>query len=131
MAAILGANEFGFGSIAMIAEGCVMARVCHLNSCPVGIATQKEELRKRFTGTPENVVDFFYYLAQEVRETMAQLGYTNIDDLIGQTQLLKQKDMTLFKASDLNLAVLLNHSEEFRNQDWLKTRSAVAHSNGP
>jgi glutamate synthase (ferredoxin) len=83
MAAILGANEFGFGSIAMIAEGCVMARVCHLNSCPVGIATQKEELRKRFTGTPENVVDFFYYLAQEVRETMAQLGYTNIDDLIG------------------------------------------------
>ena len=131
MAAILGANEFGFGSIAMIAEGCVMARVCHLNSCPVGIATQKEELRKRFTGTPENVVDFFYYLAQEVRETMAQLGYTNIDDLIGQTQLLKQKDMNLFKASDLNLAVLLNHSEEFRNQDWLKTRSAVAHSNGP
>lgn len=131
MAAILGANEFGFGSIAMIAEGCVMARVCHLNSCPVGIATQKEELRKRFTGTPENVVDFFYYLAQEVRETMAQLGYTNIDDLIGQTQLLKQKDMTLFKASDLNLAVLLNHSEEFRNQDWLKTRSPVAHSNGP
>jgi len=83
MAAILGANEFGFGSIAMIAEGCVMARVCHLNSCPVGIATQKEELRKRFTGTPENVVDFFYYLAQEVRETMAHLGYTNIDDLIG------------------------------------------------
>jgi glutamate synthase (ferredoxin) len=63
MAAILGANEFGFGSIAMIAEGCVMARVCHLNSCPVGIATQKEELRKRFTGTPEKVVDFFFYLA--------------------------------------------------------------------
>lgn len=131
MAAILGANEFGFGSIAMIAEGCVMARVCHLNSCPVGIATQKEELRKRFSGTPENVVDFFFYLAQEVRETMAHLGYTKIDDLIGQTQLLKQKDVELVKASDVNLSVLLNHSEQFRNQEWLQRRSPVAHSNGP
>lgn len=71
MAAILGADEFGFGTIAMIAEGCIMARVCHLNSCPVGIATQKESLRKRFKGAPENVVDFFLYLAQEVREIMA------------------------------------------------------------
>lgn len=131
MAAILGANEFGFGSIAMIAEGCVMARVCHLNSCPVGIATQKEELRKRFSGTPENVVDFFFYLAQEVRETMAHLGYTKIDDLIGQTQLLKQKDVELVKASDVNLSVFLNHSEQFRDQEWLQRRSQVAHSNGP
>jgi glutamate synthase (ferredoxin) len=83
MAAILGADEFGFGSIAMIAEGCVMARVCHLNSCPVGVATQKEALRAKFKGTPENVVDFFFYLAQEVREVMAQLGYKSIDELIG------------------------------------------------
>jgi glutamate synthase (ferredoxin) len=83
MGAILGADQFGFGTIAMIAEGCIMARVCHLNSCPVGIATQKENLRKRYTGTPENVVDFFMYLAQEVREIMAQLGYTKIDDLVG------------------------------------------------
>lgn len=88
MAAILGADEYGFGSIAMIAEGCVMARVCHLNSCPVGVATQKEELRARFKGTPEHVVDFFFYLAQEVREVMAKLGYKNIDELIGQTHLL-------------------------------------------
>lgn len=89
MAAILGADEFGFGSIAMIAEGCIMARVCHLNSCPVGVATQKEALRARFKGTPENVVDFFLYLAQEVREIMAELGYSKLDDLIGQTHLLK------------------------------------------
>lgn len=85
MAAILGADEFGFGSIAMIAEGCIMARVCHLNSCPVGIATQKEALRQRFKGTPDNVVDFFLYLAQEVREIMGQMGYKKLDDLIGQT----------------------------------------------
>jgi glutamate synthase (ferredoxin) len=63
MAAILGADEYGFGSIAMIAEGCVMARVCHLNSCPVGVATQRDDLRKRFKGTPEHVVDFFFFMA--------------------------------------------------------------------
>lgn len=89
MASILGADEFGFGSIAMIAEGCIMARVCHLNSCPVGIATQKQELRSRFKGEPEHVVDFFFYLAQEVREVMAQLGYKSMNELIGQTSILK------------------------------------------
>jgi len=85
MAAILGADEFGFGSIAMIAEGCVMARVCHLNSCPVGVATQRDDLRARFKGTPEHVVDFFFFMAQEVRETLAKLGYKSIDEIIGQT----------------------------------------------
>jgi len=83
MAAILGADEFGFGSIAMIAEGCVMARVCHLNSCPVGVATQRDDLRARFKGTPENVVDFFFFMAQEVREILAKLGYRSIDEIIG------------------------------------------------
>lgn len=115
MAAILGADEFGFGSIAMVAEGCIMARVCHLNSCPVGIATQKEELRKRFKGTPDNVVDFFLYLAQEVREIMARMGYKKLDDLIGQTQLLKQKEIQYLKASDVNLSMLLNKTELFQN----------------
>lgn len=89
MAAILGADEYGFGSIAMIAEGCVMARVCHLNTCPVGVATQRDDLRARFKGTPENVVDFFFFLAQEVREVMAHLGYRSLNELIGQTHLLK------------------------------------------
>ena len=63
IAALLGAEEYGFGSVAMIAEGCIMARVCHTNKCPVGVATQKEELRKRFKGIPENVVNFFLYIA--------------------------------------------------------------------
>jgi glutamate synthase (ferredoxin) len=114
MAAILGADEFGFGSIAMIAEGCVMARVCHLNSCPVGVATQRDDLRARFNGTPEHVVDFFFFMAQEVREILANLGYKSIDDIIGQTKILKQKEnLTLNKASALDLSFILNHDDTF------------------
>ena len=114
MAAILGADEFGFGSIAMIAEGCVMARVCHLNSCPVGVATQRDDLRLRFKGTPEHVVDFFFFMAQEVREILAKLGYRSIDDIIGQTKILKQKEnLTLNKASALDLSFILDHDETF------------------
>lgn len=90
--AMLGAEEFGFGTIAMIAEGCVMARVCHLNTCPVGVTSQKEELRKKFPGTPEHVVNFFQFVAEEVRELMAHLGYTKFEDLIGRADLLKESD---------------------------------------
>lgn len=90
MAALLGAEEFGFGTIAMIAEGCVMARVCHLNTCPVGVTSQKAELRKRFPGTPEHVVNFFVFVAEEVRGLMAHLGYSNLEDLIGRADLLKE-----------------------------------------
>ncbi|MFM8007761.1 MAG: glutamate synthase-related protein, partial [Dolichospermum sp.] len=78
IAALMGAEEFGFGSIAMIAEGCIMARICHTNNCPVGVASQKEELRKRFTGVPENVVNFFYFVAEEVRSLLAKLGYRSL-----------------------------------------------------
>jgi glutamate synthase (ferredoxin) len=88
-AAMLGAEEFGFGTIAMIAEGCVMARVCHLNTCPVGVTSQKEELRKKFPGTPEHVVNFFEFVAEEIRELLAHLGYTKLDDVIGRADLLK------------------------------------------
>lgn len=89
ISAMMGAEEFGFGTIAMIAEGCVMARVCHLNTCPVGVTSQKEELRKKFPGTPEHVVNFFEFVAEEVRELMAHLGYSSFEDLIGRTDLLK------------------------------------------
>ena len=65
MAALMGGEEFGFGTIAMIAEGCIMARICHTNNCPVGVTSQKEELRKRFTGIPEHVVNFFFFVAEE------------------------------------------------------------------
>merc|ERR1712070_1151279 len=82
----------GFGTIAMIAEGCVMARVCHLNTCPVGVTSQKEELRKKFPGTPEHVVNFFEFVAEEVRELLATLGYSKLDDIIGRADLLKTSE---------------------------------------
>lgn len=92
IAAMMGAEEFGFGTIAMIAEGCVMARVCHLNTCPVGVTSQKEQLRKKFPGTPEHVVNFFEFVAEEIRELMAHLGYSKFEDLIGRADLLKEDE---------------------------------------
>jgi glutamate synthase (NADPH/NADH) large chain len=88
--ALLGADEFGFSTAPLIAAGCLMMRKCHLNTCPVGIATQDPVLRKRFHGTPEHVVNYFFYVAEEVRQLMAAMGMRNFDDLIGQSQLLQQ-----------------------------------------
>ncbi|MEM8638345.1 MAG: glutamate synthase large subunit [Cyanobacteria bacterium P01_G01_bin.54] len=92
MAALMGAEEYGFGSVAMIAEGCIMARVCHTNQCPVGVATQQERLRKRFPGTAEHVVNFFYFVAQEVRQLLARLGYTRLEEVIGRSDLLQRRE---------------------------------------
>lgn len=92
IAAMLGAEEYGFGTIAMISEGCIMARVCHLNTCPVGVTSQKEELRKKFPGTPDHVVNFFMFVAEEVRQLMAHLGYSKFEDLIGRADLLVESD---------------------------------------
>ncbi len=86
--ALLGADEFGFATSALIAEGCIMMRKCHLNTCPVGVATQDPELRKRFTGEPEHVVNFFTFLAEEVREIMAELGFRTIQEMIGRREAL-------------------------------------------
>lgn len=108
IAAMLGADEYGFGSIALIAEGCIMARVCHTNSCPVGITSQKETLRRKFPGTPEPVVEFFLFIAEEVRMTLAQLGYRTIEELIGRTDLLKPRDDgSLPKVEGLDLDFVL------------------------
>ena len=85
IAALLGAEEFGFATSALVVCGCVMMRCCHLNTCPVGVATQDEELRKRFTGKPEHVVNYFFFVAEEVRRLMAQLGYRRFADMIGQS----------------------------------------------
>lgn len=105
MAAMFGAEEFGFGTSALVAIGCDMARQCHLNSCPTGIATQKEELRKKFTGTPDMVVNYFMLLAESVREVLASIGATSIDEIIGRTDLLAQKS-TLGRSSLLDLSSL-------------------------
>ena len=92
IACMLGAEEFGFATAPLVTMGCVMMRVCNLDTCPVGIATQNPELRKRFKGKPEYVVNFMKFIAQELREYMAKLGVRTVDELVGRTDLLKRKE---------------------------------------
>src|SRR6202035_755845 len=87
--ALLGADEFGVATAALVAAGCVMMRKCHLNTCPVGVATQNPELRRRFTGRPEDVVTLFHFLAEEVRELMAKLGFRTVNEMIGRADMLE------------------------------------------
>ena len=109
IAALLGAEEFGFGTAALMAAGCVMARQCHLNTCPVGVTSQREDLRAKFPGKPEHVVNFFHFIANEVREIMASLGARHLDELIGRVELLGMKSDAEFpKTRDLDLSALLN-----------------------
>ncbi|MBD2567727.1 glutamate synthase large subunit [Anabaena lutea] len=127
--ALMGAEEFGFGSIAMIAEGCIMARVCHLNTCPKGVATQKEELRLRFSGIPEHVVNFFYFVAEEVRSLLARLGYRSLTELIGRGDLLTVRShVNLTKTQALNLDCLTKLPDAKLNRSWLVHEEV--HSNG-
>nr|YP_009774131.1 ferredoxin-dependent glutamate synthase [Caulacanthus okamurae]QIZ74748.1 ferredoxin-dependent glutamate synthase [Caulacanthus okamurae] len=107
LAALMGAEEFGFGTIAMIATGCVMARICHTNNCPVGVATQRQDLRNRYPGIPSDLVNFFIFIAQEVREILAKLGYQSLQDIIGLGELLQYKHKKLNKTEYLNLETLL------------------------
>ena len=107
-ATILGAEEYNFGTIALIAAGCVYVRQCHLNTCPVGVATQDERLRGKFKGKPEHVINFFNGVAQEVREILAQLGVRSINELVGRTEFLKQRRVPEHpKANTLDLSRLL------------------------
>jgi len=108
IAALLGAEEFGFATAPLVVSGCVMMRVCHLDTCPVGVATQNPELRKRFSGKPEFVETFFEYIAEEVREWLAKLGFRSIEEAVGQVELLDTRDaIEHWKASGLDLAPLL------------------------
>ncbi|MDR3142122.1 MAG: glutamate synthase large subunit [Tannerellaceae bacterium] len=99
--ALMGAEEFGFATSALIVLGCVMMRKCHLNTCPVGVATQDEELRKRFYGRHEYLINFFTFLAEEIREYLAEMGYEKLDDIIGHAELIKRKPSDLIKKHDL------------------------------
>jgi glutamate synthase (ferredoxin) len=129
MAAMMGAEEFGFGSVAMIAEGCIMARVCHTNNCPVGVASQKEELRKRFPGIPEQVVNFFYFVAEEVRSLLAKLGYRSLDEIVGRADLLTNRsDAKLTKVQGLNLDCLTQLPDTKTDRSFLL--HGDIHSNG-
>ncbi|MGI4813982.1 MAG: glutamate synthase-related protein [Janthinobacterium lividum] len=110
--ALLGADEFGFATAPLVAEGCIMMRKCHLNTCPVGVATQDPLLRAKFQGQPEHVVNFFFFVAEEVREIMAQLGIARFEDLIGQVSLLDtRKGIAHWKASGLDFSRIFHEPE--------------------
>ncbi|MEE3148712.1 MAG: glutamate synthase large subunit [Bacteroidota bacterium] len=106
----LGAEEFGFATAPLVASGCIMMRVCHLNTCPVGIATQNPELRKKFKGQPEHVVNFMYFIAEELREIMAQLGFRTVDEMVGQAHKLdRNKAIEHYKAAGIDLSPILHN----------------------
>ena len=108
IAALLGAEEFGFATAPLVAMGCIMLRKCHLNTCPVGIATQDPELRKRFEGQPEHVINFFFFIAEQVREWMAKLGFRSFDELVGRVDLLEMQDtIDHWKARSLDYSAIL------------------------
>lgn len=108
MAALLGAEEFGFATAPLVTLGCIMMRVCHLNTCPVGIATQDPQLRESFTGDPENTVNFMKFIAQEVREIMAQLGFRSLNEMVGRTDVLEAKQAVQhWKAKGLDFSKIL------------------------
>ncbi len=108
VAALLGADEFGFATAPLVVEGCIMMRKCHLNTCPVGVATQDPVLRRKFSGKPEHVVNYFFFIAEELRQIMAQLGFKTLQDMIGQAHLLDmKKGIEHWKASGLDFSRLL------------------------
>ncbi|MBV8829021.1 MAG: glutamate synthase large subunit [Acidobacteriaceae bacterium] len=112
IAALLGAEEFGFSTAPLVAMGCIMMRKCHLNTCPVGIATQNPELRKKFAGTPENVINFFFFIAEQVREWMSELGFRTMDEMIGRVDMIEmQAAVEHWKASGLDFSSMLNYPQ--------------------
>ncbi|MCA9838180.1 MAG: glutamate synthase large subunit [Trueperaceae bacterium] len=143
--ALLGAEEFGFGTTALVAAGCAMIRQCHLNTCPVGVATQNPDLRAKYQGQPEHIINFMVYIAQQVRMILAEMGYRRLDDIVGRTDLLKQKVLELPKQANLDLSAILRdpdptkqkaRSSEQRRNDrpvdesldeaiWLEAQTAI------
>ena len=110
--ALLGADEFGFATAPLVVEGCIMMRKCHLNTCPVGVATQDPELRKKFTGQPEHVVNYFFFLAEELREYMAQMGVRKLNELIGRSDLLDMKHgVAHWKAQGLDFSKIFHQPD--------------------
>ena len=108
IAALLGAEEFGFATLPLISMGCIMMRKCHLNTCPVGVATQDPVLRKKFQGQPEHVINFLFYIAEDLRQVMAQLGFRKLDEMVGRVDCLTQRrDVDHWKASGLDLSAVL------------------------
>ena len=118
IAAMMGAEEFGIGTTSLVAMGCIMVRQCHSNTCPVGVCTQDIDLRKKFTGTPEKVVNLFTFIAQEVREILAKLGFKKLNEIIGRTDLLKQVSIGKPNLDDLDLNPLLVQADAGENKRY-------------
>lgn len=128
IACLLGAEEFGFATAPLIAMGCIMMRKCHLNTCPVGIATQDPELRAKFAGVPSHVQNYFFLLAEEVREIMAKLGYETMDDMVGQSQNLEVNTRGLnYKSRGLDLSPLLTPASELNPDAGIRCTSSQYH----
>jgi glutamate synthase (NADPH) large chain len=121
VAAMMGAEEFGIGTTSLVAMGCIMVRQCHSNTCPVGVCTQDENLRKKFSGTPEKVVNLFNFIAQEVREILADLGFRSLNEIVGRTDLLKQVSRGTSNLDDLDLSPLLVQADPGENTRYSKT----------
>lgn len=122
IATLLGAEEWGVATAALIAGGCIMMRKCHLNTCPVGVATQDPELRKLFTGKPEDIVHLFQFLAEEMREIMAQLGFKTINEMVGRAQFLKKReDITHWKAKKINFSGILHVASNTKGESLHNT----------
>ncbi len=123
VAAMMGAEEYGMGTSSLVAMGCIMVRQCHSNTCPVGVCSQDESLRKKFTGTPEKVVNLFKFVAMEVREILASLGYKSINEIIGRTDLLSQVNKGSPNLDDLDLNPLLVQADPGENPRFCKERT--------
>jgi glutamate synthase (NADPH/NADH) large chain len=128
IACLLGAEEFGFSTAPLVASGCIMMRACHLNTCPVGIATQDPELRKNFKGKPEHVINFMHFVAEELREIMAILGFRSINEMVGQSQKINMEDAVKnYKTKGINLSKILYKPDVPKNVS-LKNNSKQNHN---
>ncbi len=128
IACLLGAEEFGFATAPLVASGCIMMRVCHLNTCPVGIATQNPELRKKFKGKPEHVVNYMYFVAEELREIMAQLGFRSVKEMVGQVQKLdRNAAIDHYKSAGIDLTPILHKIDVPMNTKLYNTQKQHHH----
>ena len=123
IAAMMGAEEYGVATTALVAMGCIMVRQCHSNTCPVGVCTQDEELRKKFTGTPDKVVNLFTFIAQEVREILAEIGFKSLNEIIGRTDLLRQVSKASANLDDLDLNPLFVQADPGENLRYCKVKN--------
>jgi len=122
LAAMMGAEEYGVATTALVAMGCIMVRQCHSNTCPVGVCTQDEKLREKFTGTPDKIVNLFTFLAEEVREILAELGFKNLNEIIGRTDLLKQVSKGSSNLDDLDLNPLFVQADPGLNKRYCENK---------